>query len=61
MAGGHGSKPTSWITVLLIITASVLFGFALPEHSLPLAIGGAIALVAGLVMGAVFRIMDDAY
>jgi uncharacterized membrane protein YoaK (UPF0700 family) len=61
MAGGHGTKPTSWITVLLIIAASILFGFALPNHSWPLAIGGAVALVAGIVMGAVFRIMDDAY
>jgi membrane-bound ClpP family serine protease len=61
MAGGHGTKPTSWITVLLIIAAAVLFGFALPMDSWGLAIAGAVALVAGIVTGAVFRIMDDAY
>jgi hypothetical protein len=61
MAGGHGTKPTSWITVLLIIAASVLFGFALPMHSWGLAIAGAVVLVLGIVCGAVYRIMDDAY
>jgi hypothetical protein len=61
MAGGHNVKATSWVTVVLIIVASVLFGFALPMQSLPLAIAGAVTLVAGILMGAIFRIMDDAY
>ena len=61
MAGSHNVKPTSWLTVLLIIAGSVLLGFALPMHSLPLAIAGGVVLVAGLVTGAVYRIMDDAY
>ena len=61
MAGGHNVKTTSWITVVLIIAGSVLFGFALPMRSMPLAAAGAVVLVAGLVLGAVYRIMDDAY
>jgi hypothetical protein len=61
MAGGHNVRPTSWVTVVLIVAASVLLGFALPMHSLPLAVGGGVVLLVGLVMGVAFRIMDDAY
>ena len=61
MAGGHNVKTTSWVTVALIIVASVLLGFALPMHSIALTVAGGIVLLAGIVMGAVFRIMDDAY
>ncbi|MFN2537346.1 MAG: hypothetical protein ABR549_04235 [Mycobacteriales bacterium] len=61
MAGSHNVKPTSWLTVVLIVAASVLFGFALPMHSWALAVAGAVILVVGLVIGAVYRIMDDAY
>ena len=58
---GHNVRPTSWVTVLLIVTASVLLGFALPMRSLPLAIAGGIVLVLGIIMGVVYRILDDAY
>ena len=61
MAGGHNVKATSWVTVVLIIVASILLGFALPLKSLALTIAGGVLLLAGLIMGAVFRIMDDAY
>ena len=61
MAGGHNVKPTSWVTVALIIIGSTLLGFALPMSSLPLAIAGGVVTLAGLVTGAVFHIMDDAY
>ncbi|MGZ6844793.1 MAG: hypothetical protein ACXVF2_21690 [Blastococcus sp.] len=61
MAGGHNVRATSWVTVVLIVVASVLFGFALPMRSLPLAIAGGVVLLLGLVVGAVYRIMDDAY
>lgn len=61
MAGGHNVKPTSWVTVVLIVVASILLGFALPLRSLPLTIIGGITLLAGFVTAAVFHIMDDAY
>lgn len=61
MAGGHNVKATSWVTVALIIVASVLLGFALPLHSLALTIVGGVTLVLGFVLAGVFHIMDDAY
>jgi hypothetical protein len=61
MAGGHNVKATSWVTVALIVIASVLYGFALPLHSIGLAIAGSVVLLAGLVTGAVYHILDDAY
>ena len=61
MAGGHNTKTTSWVTVVLIIIGSSLLGLALPMESLPLAVVGGVVLLAGLVTGAVYRIMDDAY
>jgi hypothetical protein len=61
MAGEHNVKTTSWITVVLIIVGSILLGFALPVHSLALAIAGGVVLLAGLVTGLVYGILDDAY
>jgi hypothetical protein len=61
MAGGHNVKPTSWVTVVLIIIGSTLLGFALPMHSLALAIAGGVVTLAGFVIGGIFGIMDDAY
>ena len=61
MAGGHNVRATSWVTVVLIVVASTLLGFALPLHSLSLAIAGGVILLAGLVTGGVYHIMDDAY
>lgn len=61
MAGEHHVRTTSWITVALVIIASTMLGFALPLHSLPLAIAGGVLLLVGLVMGGVYGIMDDAY
>lgn len=58
---GHTVRPTSWITVALIIVASILLGFALPMHSLALAIAGGVLLLAGTVTAITFRIMDDAH
>lgn len=61
MAGAHGVRPTSWITVLLIVVAAVLLGVALPAQSLALAIAGGVVLLAGIIVGLVFGILDDAY
>lgn len=61
MAGGHNVKTTSWITVVLIVAASIVLGFALPMHSVLLAVIGGVLLVAGAVTGLAYRIMDDFY
>ena len=61
MAGGHNTRATSWVTVVLIIAASTILGFALPLKSVPLAVVGGIVLLAGIITGGVFRILDDAY
>jgi membrane-bound ClpP family serine protease len=61
MAGGHNVKPTSWVTVVLIIVGSTLLGFALPMHSAVLGIAGGVVTLVGLVLAGLFRIMDDAY
>jgi len=61
MAESHNARMTSWVTVGLIILGSILLGFALPMESLILGIAGAIAVIAGVVTGFAFRIMDDFY
>lgn len=58
---GHNVRVTSWVAVVLIVVASVLLGFALPMHSIGLAIAGGVMLLAGVVVAGVYRIMDDAY
>jgi hypothetical protein len=61
MAGEHSARATSWVSVILIVVASILLGFALPMHSLALAIAGGVVLLAGVVVGLRFGILDDAY
>ena len=61
MAGSHNARMTSWVTVGLIILGSILLGFALPMESLALGIAGGVAVVAGVITGFAFRIMDDYY
>jgi len=61
MAGSHNARMTSWVTVALIILGSILLGFALPMQSLALGIAGGVVLVAGVITGFAFRIMDDYY
>ena len=59
MADGHRSKPTSWATVLVIILAFIVLGFALPMQSLVLGIVGGVLMIVGLVMAFAFQIMED--
>ena len=61
MAESHNARMTSWVTVGLIILGSILLGFALPMGSIALGIAGAVAVVAGVITGFAFRIMDDYY
>ena len=56
----HKHKMTSWITVLLLVAASIVLGFAFVMQSIPLAVVGGVLLVAGIVMGITGGIMDDA-
>lgn len=59
--GGHNVRTSSWAVVLLIILACILLGLALTLHSLVLAIVGGGLLLAGVVVGGLTGIMDDAY
>ena len=59
MAEGHSSKPTSWATVLVLIVAFVLLGFALPMESMVLGIAGGVLLLVGVVMVFAFQVMED--
>jgi TRAP-type mannitol/chloroaromatic compound transport system permease large subunit len=61
MAESHNARMTSWVTVALIILGSILLGFALPMESVVLGIAGGVALLAGVITGFAFRIMDDYY
>ena len=57
----HKHKTTSWITVLLIVAASVVLAFAFVLKSVVLAVVGGVLLVAGAVLGITSGIMDDAH
>lgn len=59
MAEGHRSKSTSWATVLVLIVAFVLLGFALPMESVVLGVIGGVLLLAGIVMVFAFQVMED--
>ena len=61
MAGEHSHKATSWVVVALIVVASVVLGFAFVLQSLVLAVIGGVLGLAGLIMGVVTGLMDDAY
>lgn len=54
-------KLTSWITVLLLIAASIVLGFAFVLESVPLAVVGALIGLAGVVLGVTGKIMDDVH
>jgi hypothetical protein len=57
----HKHKMTSWITVLLLVAASIVLGFAFVLQSMVLAVVGGVLAIAGLVLGVTGRIMDDAH
>lgn len=61
MAGSHNARTTSWVTVGLIVLGAILLGFALPMKSIVLGVAGGVAVVAGVITGFAFRIMDDYY
>lgn len=57
----HKHQTSSWITVGLITTASIILGFAFVFRSVLLTVLGMALLVVGVVMGVTGRIMDDAH
>lgn len=57
----HKHKTTSWITVLLLVAASIVLGFAFVLKSVPLTVVGLVLGVVGVVLGITGRIMDDAH
>ena len=57
----QGHKASSWVVVVLIVIASVVLGFAFVLQSIPLAIVGFVVGIAGVVLGAVTRIMEDVH
>ena len=57
----HKHKTTSWITVLLIVAASVVLAFAFVLKSVVLDVVGGVVLLAGVVLGITSGIMDDAH
>jgi cadmium resistance protein CadD (predicted permease) len=57
----HKHKTSSWITVLILILASVVLAFAFILQSVPLAVVGGVLTVAGIVLGVVYGVMDDAH
>ena len=61
VAGGQGHKTSSWVTVIVITIASIVLAFAFVLENIPLAVVGGILLLAGIVMGVVGGIMEDAH
>lgn len=57
----HKVKMTSWITVVLIVVASIVLGVALVAQSVPLGVIGGLIMVVGVVLGITGKIMDDAH
>jgi len=61
MADEHTHKRASWVAVVVIILGATALGFALPLHSLVLAIVGGVVLLIGAGIGLASGIMEDAY
>ena len=57
----HKHKMTSWITVLILVAATVILGLAFVLQSIPLGVVGIVVGIAGVVLGVVGGIMDDAH
>jgi uncharacterized membrane protein YoaK (UPF0700 family) len=61
MADAHKHKTTSWVSVSLIVLASVVLAFAFIQQSVALAVAGGVLTLAGIVVGVTGGIMDDAH
>jgi len=56
----HKHKMTSWITVGILIVASIVLGVAFVLQSIPVGIAGLVIGAVGVVLGVTGKIMDDA-
>ena len=56
----HKHKMSSWITVGVLILASIVIGVAFVLQHIPLGIGGVVIGIIGIVLGVTGKIMDDA-
>ena len=56
----HKHKMTSWITVAVLIVASIVLGVAFVMQSIPVGIAGVVIGIVGVVLGITGKIMDDA-
>ncbi len=57
----HKHQVQSWITVAVLIVASIVVGVAFVAQSVPLGVVGLVIGVVGVVMLVVFKVMDDAH
>lgn len=57
----HKHKTSSWITVGVMILASIIIGVAFVIPSIPLGIVGVVVGVVGVIMGIAGHILDDAH
>jgi hypothetical protein len=57
----HKHKMSSWITVGILIVASIVIGVAFVVQSIPMGIVGVVIGIVGIVMGITGKIMDDAH
>ncbi len=60
-AAAHKHKTTSWITVLLIMLASIVLGVAFIDREVWEVVLGGLLMLAGVVLGVTGKIMDDAH
>ena len=57
----HTHQLTSWITVVVLIVASIIIGVAFVIQSVPIGIAGTVLGLIGVIMLVVFKVMDDAH
>lgn len=60
-AGAHKTKTSSWVTVGVLVVATITLGVALPLQSLALGIVGGVLVLIGVIMGAAGKIMEDVH
>ena len=57
----HKHLMTSWITVVVLIVASIVIGVAFVMQSVAVGIAGAVIGLIGVIMLVVFKVLDDAH